>query len=244
MQEMEDQFRMAIRDAVNRATRKPFYWGGLKGYRQLESIAQALHTMPVSGNAYFGRLIQQVDRVLEKNRILAETIDKAYTWLLRISACLHYPPRLYLDAPVPTRHQVKQDMQALLISFESEARGQRILLSLYMAYENDGSYLAATCFTASTSLVCPRTISRLKVFLGSCGLISVASAVVSLPNLYVILDITKSFLRQKVKTNFWSSFGQPLSRTTERTASSRLKWKAHANSLLVSIATQKKPCAF
>jgi len=43
--EIEDQFRMAIRDAVNRANRKPFYWGGLKGYRQLESIAEALHTM-------------------------------------------------------------------------------------------------------------------------------------------------------------------------------------------------------
>ena len=131
MQEMEDQFRMAIRDAVNRATRKPFYWGGLKGYRQLESIARALHSMPVSGNAYFGRLIQQVDRALEKNYALAETIHIAYTWLLRISACLHYPPRLYLDVSAPTRHQVNNDIQALLISFESQARGQRILLSIY-----------------------------------------------------------------------------------------------------------------
>ena len=122
---------MAIRDAVTRATRKPFYWGGLKGYHQLESIAQALHAMPVPREAYFRRLIQQVDRVLEKNRALAETIDKAYTWLLRISACLHYPPRLYRDGPIPTRQQVAQDMQALLASFESEARGQRILLSLY-----------------------------------------------------------------------------------------------------------------
>ena len=128
MQEMEEQFRMAIRDAVNRAMRKPFYWGGLKGYRQLESIAQALHSMPVPRDAYFVRLIQQVDRVLEKNCTLAGTIDKAFTWLLRISACLHYPPRLYQDVLFPTRHQ---DMQALLTSFESEARGQRVLLSLY-----------------------------------------------------------------------------------------------------------------
>ena len=131
LREMEEQFRMAIRDAVNRGTRKPYYWGGLKGYHQLESIAQAMHAMPVSGDAYFGRLIQQVDRVLEKNRILAGSIDKAYTWLLRISACLHYPPRLYQDTPLPTRQQVMQDMQALLTSFENEAQGQRILLSLY-----------------------------------------------------------------------------------------------------------------
>jgi len=88
LMEIEGQFRMAIRDAVNRATRKPFYWGGLKGYRQLESIAQALHTMPVAENAYFSRLIRQVDRTLENNHHLAETIDKTYTWFLRIAACL------------------------------------------------------------------------------------------------------------------------------------------------------------
>jgi hypothetical protein len=122
---------MAIRDAVNRATRKPFYWGGLKGYRQLESIAQALHTMPVADNAFFSRLIRQVDRTLENNRQLAETIDKAYTWFLRIAACLRYPPRLYGDAPVPTRHQVKQEMEALLQNFEIDARGQAVPLSIY-----------------------------------------------------------------------------------------------------------------
>ena len=77
--EIEDQFRLAIRDAVNRASRKPFYWGGLKGYRQLESIAQALHTMPMTENAFLRRLTQQVDRALENNRRLAETLDKTYT---------------------------------------------------------------------------------------------------------------------------------------------------------------------
>jgi hypothetical protein len=29
---------MAIRDVVNRSTRKPFSWGGLAGYQQLEAI--------------------------------------------------------------------------------------------------------------------------------------------------------------------------------------------------------------
>jgi hypothetical protein len=129
--EIEAQFRMAIRDAVNRATRKPFYWGGLKGYRQLESIAQALHTMGVAEHAYFRRLIRQVDRTLENNRQLAETIDKAYIWLLRITACLRYPPSSYLEAPVPTSQQVKQEMQALLQDLETEAHHQAILRSLY-----------------------------------------------------------------------------------------------------------------
>ncbi|HSM72870.1 MAG TPA: hypothetical protein VK851_15125 [Anaerolineales bacterium] len=131
LMEIEAQFRMAIRDAVNRTTRKPFYWGGLKGYRQLESIAQALHTMPVAEHTCFSRLIRQVDRVLENNRQLAERIDKAFIWLLQIAACLRYPPSSYLDAPKPTSQQVKQEMQALLQDLESEARDQTILRSLY-----------------------------------------------------------------------------------------------------------------
>ena len=129
--EIEGQFRMAIRDAVNRANRKPFYWGGLKGYHQLESIAQALQTMPVDENAFFSRLIRQVDRTLENTRQLAETMDKTYTWFLRIAACLRYPPRLYVEAPRPTRQQVKQEMEELLQSLEIDVRGQVVPLSLY-----------------------------------------------------------------------------------------------------------------
>lgn len=129
--EIEDQFRLAIRDAVNRASRKPFYWGGLKGYRQLEDIAQALHTMSVTENTFLCCLTRQVDRVLENNRRLAETIDKTYTWFLRIAACLRYPPRAYVKMPPPTRLQIKQEMEELLHKLEIEARGQIVLASLY-----------------------------------------------------------------------------------------------------------------
>ena len=129
--EIEGQFRMAIRDAVNRATRKPFYWGGLKGYRQLESIAQALQSMPVTDNAFFSRLIRQVDRTLKNNRQLAETIGKTYTWFLRIATCLRYPPRSYVGVPAPTSYQVKQEMEELLSTFESDAHGQVVPHALY-----------------------------------------------------------------------------------------------------------------
>lgn len=129
--EIEAQFRMAIRDAVNRTTRKPFYWGGLKGYRQLEGISQALHMMPVAEHVYFSRLMRQVDRALENNRQLAKTIEQAFTWLLRIAACLRYPPSSYLEVPKPTSQQVKQEMQALLQELESASKNQAILRSLY-----------------------------------------------------------------------------------------------------------------
>lgn len=128
---IESQFRMAIRDAVNRATRKPFYWGGLKGYRQLETIAQVLHSMPVTENAFFTRLIRQVDRTLENNRQLAETLDKTYSWFLRIATCLRYPSRAYVHEPVPTSQQVKQEMEELLQNLDIDACGQVVLRSLY-----------------------------------------------------------------------------------------------------------------
>lgn len=123
--------RTAIRDAVNRATRKPFYWGGLKGYQQLASIARILHAMPVPKTAYWVRLLRQVDRTLENNRPLAERLATTYTWFLRIAACLRYPPSTYSEAPRPTRPQVKQEMEDLLHSFKSEAHGRAIPLALY-----------------------------------------------------------------------------------------------------------------
>jgi hypothetical protein len=129
--EIEGQFRLAIRDAVNRTTRKPFYWGGRKGYHQLENIAHALHTLPVTENAFFSRLIRQVDRTLENNRQLAETMDQTYTWFLRIAACLRYPPRAHVDMPIPTSSQVQQEMETLLHNFNAEAQGQVIPLALY-----------------------------------------------------------------------------------------------------------------
>jgi len=80
---------------------------------------------------FFSRLIRQVDRTLESNRQLAETIDQTFTWFLRIAACLRYPPRSHVDVPLPTRSQVKQEMEELLQNFEIDARTQVVPLSLY-----------------------------------------------------------------------------------------------------------------
>jgi len=43
---LEAQMRVAVRDAVNRDSRKPFDWGGLKGYQQLQAIAQVVQRVP------------------------------------------------------------------------------------------------------------------------------------------------------------------------------------------------------
>ena len=123
---MEKQLRMAIRDAVNRSTRKPFAWGGLAGYQQLEAIDRAL-TQLISlcpHSHYFHQLSQQVKRALDQNRTLANNLKEAHQWLRQIAACLHYPPRSYPDDSTSSQ-QVAREMQDLLERFTPNPRYQR-----------------------------------------------------------------------------------------------------------------------
>ncbi len=88
--QIEMQLRMAIRDAVNRSTRKPFYWGGLAGYQQLEAIDRALTQLTTVDpqSAYFQQLSKQVRRALDKNRTLANNVKEAHQWLRQIAGLL------------------------------------------------------------------------------------------------------------------------------------------------------------
>lgn len=140
MIQLEGQIRLAIRDAVNRASRKPFYWGGLAGYRQLDSIAQALHTVPAdhSETVYMRQLARQVDRALEKNRALAQDVAAAQTQLGRIAECLRYPPRfppnIEAHGLALTSQQVKADMEQLLHDFKPDLKRQPAQAALYQAW--------------------------------------------------------------------------------------------------------------
>ena len=136
---IETQIRQAIRDAVNRNSRKPFYWGGIVGYQQLEAIAQALHQEagPDDEREYLQRLTRQADRVLEKNRSLAEDLKEAHQWLERMAKCLRYPPRSYQDSASDTglnSQRVAQEMEALLQQFQPDAKYQPAQTSLYDAF--------------------------------------------------------------------------------------------------------------
>jgi hypothetical protein len=138
----EGQMRMAIRDAVNRASRKPFEWGGLAGYRQLEAIGQALHTVLPDevDTAYWHQLADRVDRVLEKNRALAQDVAAAHIQLEQIADCLRYPPRTHsssdnLASPV-TSQQVREKMERLLENFKPDFKRQPAQATLYHAWHH------------------------------------------------------------------------------------------------------------
>jgi len=133
---IEAQVRVAIRDALNRKSRKPFYWGGLKGYVQLEAIAQALAEMPRDEpeTGYLQRLKMRVERVVEAYRINVADLKEAHTWLRRIADCLRYPPADATPEPALTGEQVKQEMEALLHSFQPDLKRKPAQAALYGAW--------------------------------------------------------------------------------------------------------------
>jgi hypothetical protein len=134
---IETQVGAAIRDTVNRASRKPFYWGGLKGYQQLEAIADVLHRMeglPVE-NEFFQRLTQQVDRTLTQNQALATELEQAHAWLRKVATCLRYPQTSYSEAEwqMINSQQVAQEMENLLEQLRQESENKSILSKFHQA---------------------------------------------------------------------------------------------------------------
>lgn len=125
--------RQAIRDAVNQASRKPFHWGGLCGYQQLETIVQVLSTLPENMDeaGYFRRILVQVNRVLERNRKQAQNLAEAHQWLCRVADCLNYPP----TAASQTSAQVAARMDALIDSFHPNAKTQYPQARLWLAFK-------------------------------------------------------------------------------------------------------------
>jgi hypothetical protein len=134
--EIEAQVRAAIRDAMSRKSRKPFYWGGLKGYEQLEAIAQALREVPCGEpeTGYLWWLKMRVERVVEAYRVNVEDLREAHTWLRRIADCLRYPPSDSTPEPSLTSEQVKQEMEALLQSFQPDLKRRPAQAALHGAW--------------------------------------------------------------------------------------------------------------
>ena len=138
--DLEAQIRVAVRDAVNRKSRKPFYWGGLKGYEQLEAIAQVLRSVPSDEpeTGYLRYLGMRVERVAGKNRVMAQDLREAHTWLRRIAECLRYPPSSFPTAGISeaplTSEQVKREMEALLQMLQPDLKRRPAQAALHGAW--------------------------------------------------------------------------------------------------------------
>lgn len=131
---------------MNRNSRKPFYWGGLAGYQQLEAVAQALYQVRGADKEshYLRQLLGRVDRVLAKNRTLAEDLLAAHQWLRQIADCLRYPPKpcKAQERPVSqeletdlSSHRVAREMEELIRQFRPTGKHQWAQIRLHNALQ-------------------------------------------------------------------------------------------------------------
>jgi len=131
---IETQVRQAIRDAVNRSSRKPFNWGGLSGYEQLEAAAKGLDQIQGINyeSDYLLCLRSRVERVLTKNKTVAEDLKRAHEILFQVAQCLRYPPsaqELVFDEEVGSL-LVAHEMTKLIEETRPSGRVQRAQIRL------------------------------------------------------------------------------------------------------------------
>jgi hypothetical protein len=133
---LERQLKQAIRDAVNRPSRKPFSWGGLAGYRQLSAIADGIRQLvdATPETRYLQRLLSQVERALDNYRALANDLTAAHGWLRRVAAVLHYRhPAGEAPSEELTSQSVAKAMEQLLAAFQPDFKRQPAQRALYNA---------------------------------------------------------------------------------------------------------------
>ena len=131
---IEAQVRQAIRDAVNRSSRKPFALGGLSGYEQLEAMVKGLDQIRETNleSDYLLWLRTRVERVLAKNKTVAEDLKRAHQILLQVAQCLRYPPsaqELEFDERVSSQ-LVAQEMTKLIGEARPSGKVQRAQIRL------------------------------------------------------------------------------------------------------------------
>ena len=184
--EIEAQIRVAVRDAVNLKSRKPFYWGGLKGYEQFEAIGQVLQNVPTdeSETDYLRYLSTRVERVVKSNRVLAQDLREAHTWSRRIARCLRYPPSSFPTAGTPedplSSEQIKREMEELLQEFQPDLKRCPAQAALHGAWHRLWEGCGSEWLHCYDIPGLPPDNLALSLCLAGCATTSAASVVASL----------------------------------------------------------------
>jgi len=97
-------YRRAIRDALNRSSRKPFQCGGLRGYDQLVAIDLHLRErrMQRGPDAYLDQLHARVQNALRPAASQATQVRQTHTFLVQVERCLD---QAYRSGPKPDASQ-------------------------------------------------------------------------------------------------------------------------------------------
>lgn len=124
---IESQIRAAIRDCVNRTSRKPFRWGGLIGYQQLLAIGEVLRSLPCReiDTDYLSFLSVWVDQALSSNCSVASELEETHKWLQRIADCLRYPK--HSDCTLDDVTDITQTSNSSLTSLQVQREMEELL---------------------------------------------------------------------------------------------------------------------
>jgi hypothetical protein len=100
LQHYHRYYRRAIRDALNRSSRKPFQCGGLRGYDQLVGIERHLqeHRTQRGPDAYLDQLHQRVQSALRSAASQADQVRQTHAFLVRVE---RYLARAHCSGPKP-----------------------------------------------------------------------------------------------------------------------------------------------
>lgn len=113
-------YRRAIQDTRHLGSRKPFQCGGLRGYDQLQSIAEHLAARQAEQglDSYLSKLQVCVQQAVEQARPLADDVRQAQGWIVRIERLLADEP--VTDGTQPASAIQRQHMLDLLVECEGQ----------------------------------------------------------------------------------------------------------------------------
>jgi hypothetical protein len=122
LQHYHGYYRRAIRDALNRSSRKPFQCGGLRGYDQLVGIDLHLQErrMQRGPDAYLDQLHERVQSALRSAASQADQVRQTHAFLIQVE---HYlaqahrsgskPDISETDAPTSDSETVRQELDKM-----------------------------------------------------------------------------------------------------------------------------------
>jgi hypothetical protein len=123
-------YRRAIRDALNRTSRKPFQCGGLRGYDQLVGIERHLQQCTRSKlDPYLNRLHQRVQSALASTATQAQQVRQMHTFLTQVERYLAQVRRpttrtdkRELAVPAPGSQTVAQELERMFSDLMQQSK--------------------------------------------------------------------------------------------------------------------------
>ena len=132
-------YRRAIRDALNRSSRKPFQCGGLQGYDQLVGISHYLSQRCIQDqpDPYLDQLHGFVQSAVRATASQAEGVRQARAFLVEVERYLAGVPRPSLEAdaqktrlPIPGSQAIQQELEKMFFDLTQQPNVCRLTLQL------------------------------------------------------------------------------------------------------------------